>query len=159
MKQIQWRVRLACAERGIWSATELQRIVFQRTGVRLNVQTLQAWFRNRPIRIEVRTLMAILNALGCPITDLIGFDPPRTKEESRATPQETIHFRQKGHMPSRKQGRAKLARGKTGPQPDVGKMLKALAETTDPVAAEQLRQSSAASSTLRKLKRKDSRKS
>ncbi len=71
MKQIEWRVRLACAERGIWSAAELQRLVLRRTGVHLNVQTLQAWFRSRPVRIEVRTLNAVLNALGCNLTDLI----------------------------------------------------------------------------------------
>ncbi len=70
MKRIEWRVRLACAERSIWSAAELQRLVLRRTGVHLKVQTLQAWFQSRPVRIEVRTLNAVLNTLRCNFTKL-----------------------------------------------------------------------------------------
>lgn len=128
MKQIEWRVRMCCAERGVWSATDLQRLVDRRTGVRLSPQTLQAWFRDRPVRIEVRTLTAILNTLGCPLTDVIRFDPPRTGEDARATPEEAAHYKQKGHAPVRKSRKAKRHSTAVRPRPDVGAMLAALAE-------------------------------
>src|SRR5262249_5532237 len=95
VKELEWRVRMACAERNIWSAAQLQRFVHQRTGVRLSVQTLQAWFRKQPVRIEVRTLISILNALACPLNELIKFEPPKTVEEAQADPTEVGHHRQK----------------------------------------------------------------
>ncbi len=139
MKPIEWRVRMACAERGIWSATELQRLVHRRTGVRLSPQTLQAWFRDRPVRIEVRTLTAILNALDCALTDVIVFDPPRTDEEARATPAEAAHYKQKGQASSAKSHKGTRPGKRDRSQPDVDRMLAALAEGAGPTAAERLR--------------------
>src|SRR5258705_6038437 len=88
MKQLDWRIRMACAERGIWSATDLQRLIRKKKGVLLSVQTLQAWFRTPPYRIEVRTLTAVLNALGCSLADLIQFEPPHDINAARATLQD-----------------------------------------------------------------------
>ncbi len=158
MKQIEWRVRLACAERSIWSATELQRLVLRRTGVPLNVQTLQSWFRQRPVRIEVRTLNAVLNALGCPLTDLIQFEPPMTEREARANPKEAIHFKQRDLKPS-KPAKAKKRTKRVVPQPDVGKMLEALVEGASPLAGTRLRRDSAQLSSSPKSKGRAARKS
>lgn len=93
MQQLEWRVRLACAERHIWSAVELRRLVYRRTGIALSPQTVEACVRGLPERIDVRTLMAILNALACPLEDLIRFTPPRTESEARATPEEVVRYR------------------------------------------------------------------
>lgn len=156
MKQIEWRVRMACAERGIWSATELQRLVDRRTGVRLSPQTLQAWFRDRPVRIEVRTLTAILNALGCTLTEMIRFDPPRTTEESRATPEEAAHYKQKALTSSAKPRKGRRPGKRDPSQPDVDRMVAALADGADPVSAGHLRTRPPASPPTAEHKKKGS---
>jgi hypothetical protein len=156
MKQIEWRVRLACAERGIWSATELQRLVFRRTAVQLNVQTLQAWFRQRPVRIEVRTLNAVLNALGCDLKDLIQFEPPQSEKEARANVKEAAHFRQKDPELSAKAGKAKKGR-KHPSRPDVSRMLDALTEGAAPLGNSRLRRGSTELSSSAKSNKKSAK--
>ena len=124
MKQLDWRIRMACAERGIWSATELQRLIRQKTGVRLSVQTLQAWFRTRPYRIEVRTLTAGLNALGFSLADLIHFDPPADAREAKADTRELTKIRSA-------RAQTKRTHHTAGPDPDISGMRRILRETAD----------------------------
>ncbi len=125
MKEIRWGVRLACAQKEIWSATELQKIVEERTGVRLSPQTLQAWFRGKPERIEVRTLTAILNALRCNLTDLIQFEPPSNENEARATREQAAHYRQKDFHRSLEPEINKTTKQRPG-RPDTDAMFEVL---------------------------------
>jgi hypothetical protein len=159
MKQIEWRVRLACAERGIWSAAELQRLVLRRTGIHLSVQTLQAWFRSLPVRIEVRTLKAVLNALGCDLADLIQYEPPKTEKDARATAKEAIHPGQKAKELLAKHRKTKQRGRPDRPQPNVKKMLEALAESSAPLAREQLKPGPSEAPRSQKTRKKISKSS
>lgn len=159
MKQIEWRVRLACAERGIWSAAELQRLVLRRTGVHLHVQTLQAWFRSRPVRIEVRTLNAVLNALGCNLTDLIQFEPPKTEKDARASAKEAVQLGKIDKELSTKRRKTKQRGRSSRPQPNVKRMLEALAESSTSLAREQLKQGPFEAPSSQKTRKKISRSS
>ena len=173
MQPLEWRLRLACAERGIWSAAELRRLVSRRTGIALSPQTVQECFRERPARLDVRTLTAILNALACPLGEIIRFTPPSSDAEARATPEETARYRRPGRRGDRlapppaaredtPMGRPRSTRlamskrqGKTTrPQPHVERMLAALAEGAEPVAAEHLEREARPPSTPTRLEKK-----
>lgn len=157
MKQLEWRVRLACAERKIWSASALRQLVYRRTGVALSRQTVEHTFHGLPARIDLRTLAAILNTLACPLEELVRFAPPQTEAEARATPEEAARYRRAlsrdaGHalLPegaARKQhGRTRSATPATADpspatshlQPNQDRVLAALAKGAAPVASERL---------------------
>lgn len=173
MKQLEWRIRLACAERNIWSAAELRHLVYRRTGVRLSPQTVQACFHGLPARIDVRTLTAILNALACPLEEVIRFTPPASNGEARATAEEAARYRRsqpsdahraphaasgdpQATTPQRvpKGAQAKAKARMARPPADRARMLAALAEGAEPVAAEHLQTEATQSATAARLKKK-----
>lgn len=84
MTPINWQLRQVCAAREIWTAAALHRLIARRTGLHVNPQTVQAWFRRRPKRLDLRTLEIILNALGCRIDEIAVFRPPANDREARA---------------------------------------------------------------------------
>jgi len=86
MNSLRWCLRRACADRHIRTAAELRRLVARRTGVTLSEPTVEAYFRDQlPQRIDARTLTAVLNALACPLEEVIQFTPPATASDARAS--------------------------------------------------------------------------
>ena len=169
MQQLIWRLRLACAERNIWSAAELRRLVARRTGVALSPQTVQVCFRDRPTRIDVRTLTAILNALACPLEEVLRFTPPARTGEARASAEEAVRYRRspvaaapraaRGHAetaPLPRGPRSSQAKAKprvARPPTDRARLLAALSEGAEPVAAEHLQRRATQATTLARAKK------
>lgn len=66
----RWRLREVMATRGMFSTTDLRPLLAQR-GVELSQSQVYRLVAEQPERLNLRTLMALLDILDCTITDLI----------------------------------------------------------------------------------------
>lgn len=98
---VEWRLRMAAAERGVWTGTQLRRLLAERAGLDLSPASVSALFTKQPAQVKLSTLAALCTALGCAPGDLlvvqfsttgsVALAPvatgPRSPEpETRATP-------------------------------------------------------------------------
>ncbi|MFF4237988.1 helix-turn-helix domain-containing protein [Actinomadura geliboluensis] len=75
-----WRLREVMAERGMFSTTELRPLLAAR-GVELSASQVYRLVVDKPERLNLRTLMALLDILDCAMDDLI--KPPSTRAPRR----------------------------------------------------------------------------
>ncbi len=66
----RWRLREVMAERGMFSTTDLRGPLTER-GVELSASQVYRLVVEKPERLGLRTLMALLDILGCQMSDLI----------------------------------------------------------------------------------------
>lgn len=98
---VEWRLRMAAAERGVWTGTQLRRLLAERAGLELSPASVSALFTKQPAQVKLSTLAALCAALGCAPGDLLFLHPtptvasvptvPRslTGEDTRAAPATT----------------------------------------------------------------------
>ncbi|RST01896.1 XRE family transcriptional regulator [Streptomyces sp. WAC07149] len=72
---VQWRLRMAAAERGVWTGTQLRRLLAERTGLELSAASVSALFTKQPSQVKLSTLAALCTALGCAPGDLLVLGP------------------------------------------------------------------------------------
>jgi putative transcriptional regulator len=82
--RISWKLRMAAAQRGVWTGTDLGRLMEERTGLHLSSASLSALFTKQPSQVKLETLLALCTALECTPDDLFEIDT--TPVESRADP-------------------------------------------------------------------------
>ena len=66
----RWRLREVMASRGMFSTTDLRPLLAER-GIDLSASQVYRLVVERPERLSLRTLMALLDVLGCQLSDLI----------------------------------------------------------------------------------------
>jgi putative transcriptional regulator len=101
--RIRWRLRMAAAQREVWTGTQLRRLLAERAGLEMSSASVSALFSKEPAQVKLSTLAAICTALECTPNDLFEVD---------ATPV------QRPAVPSRTQAvqpRAASARGRSLP--------------------------------------------
>lgn len=87
--RISWKLRMAAAQRGIWSGTELRRLLAERAGLDMSSASVSVLFTKEPTQIKMSTLMALCTALECTPNDLLDVDitPVQTQRPQQvATP-------------------------------------------------------------------------
>lgn len=67
--KIRWRLRMAAAQREVWTGTQSQRLPAERAGLRLSSASVSALFTKEPSRVKISTLIALCTALGCAPND------------------------------------------------------------------------------------------
>ncbi|MER5733745.1 helix-turn-helix transcriptional regulator [Streptomyces sp. NPDC002138] len=72
---VEWRLRMAAAERGVWTGTQLRRLLAERSGVDLSPASVSALFTKQPVQVKLSTLAALCTALGCAPGDLLILHP------------------------------------------------------------------------------------
>jgi putative transcriptional regulator len=82
--KIRWRLRMAAAQREVWTGTELRRLLAEKAGVQLSAASVSALFTKEPSQIKLSTLIALCTALDCTPNDL--FDVDTTPVEQPAAP-------------------------------------------------------------------------
>lgn len=91
--QISWRLRMAAAQREVWTGTELRRLLAERAGLQLSAASVSALFTKQPAQVKLDTLAALCTALECTPNDLLEVDttpvtravkPARPKAEPKA---------------------------------------------------------------------------
>src|SRR6266542_6851719 len=71
---MQWNLRLAAAQRGIWRSSDLRRLLAD-AGLEISVGKMSHLWSGRPISIRLDDLDVICAVLGCEPGDLLVRDP------------------------------------------------------------------------------------
>src|SRR5271169_5569504 len=72
--KIRWRLRMAAAQREVWTGTELRRLLAEKAGVEMSAASVSGLFTKEPSQIKLSTLVALCTALQCTPDDLFEID-------------------------------------------------------------------------------------
>lgn len=81
---IRWRLRMAAAQREVWTGAHLRRLLAERAGVEMSAASVSALFTKQPAQLKLQTLAALCTALGCSPNDLLEVDTAPV--EAKAAP-------------------------------------------------------------------------
>jgi putative transcriptional regulator len=71
---IRWKLRMAAAQREVWTGTQLRRLLAERAGLELSAASVSALFTKEPAQVKLSTLAALCTALECTPNDLFEVD-------------------------------------------------------------------------------------
>ena len=72
--QIKWRLRMAAAQREVWTGAQLRRLLAERAGLELSSASVSALMAKQPAQVKLETLAALCTALDCSPNDLFEVD-------------------------------------------------------------------------------------
>jgi DNA-binding Xre family transcriptional regulator len=72
--QITWKLRMAAAQREVWTGAQLRRLLAEKAGLELSSASVSALFTKQPNQIKLSTLIALCTALRCTPNDLFDVD-------------------------------------------------------------------------------------
>jgi len=86
-----WKLRMAAAQREVWTGAELRRLLAERAGLELSAASVSALLTKQPSQVKLTTLAALCTALDCSPNDLFEIDTtpiavPATPASKRAEP-------------------------------------------------------------------------
>lgn len=70
----KWRLRMAAAQREVWTGADLRRLLKERAGLQLSSASISALLTREPSQLKLSTLAALCTALECTPNDLIEID-------------------------------------------------------------------------------------
>lgn len=82
--KIAWRLRMAAAQREVWTGAQLRRLLAERAGLQLSAASVSALLTKEPSQVKMSTLLALCTALQCSPNDL--FEVDTTPVERPAAP-------------------------------------------------------------------------
>ena len=82
--KVTWRLRMAAAQREVWTGAQLRRLLKERAGLELSAASVSALMTKQPAQLKLSTLGAICTALECTPNDLLEVDT--TPVEASAEP-------------------------------------------------------------------------
>ena len=85
--KISWKLRMAAAQREVWTGAQLRRLLAERAGLELSSASVSALLTKEPNQVKLSTLIALCTALECSPNDL--FDIDTTPLERPAQPPQT----------------------------------------------------------------------
>jgi putative transcriptional regulator len=86
--EVRWRLRMAAAQREVWTGAQLRRLLAERAGLQLSSASVSALLTKQPAQVKLSTLAALCTALECSPTELIEVDTtpvPATPKPTAAT--------------------------------------------------------------------------
>ena len=84
---IRWKLRMAAAQREVWTGSQLRRLLAEKAGLDMSAASVSALFTKEPAQVKLSTLAALCTALDCTPNDL--FDVDTTPVEQPAAPATT----------------------------------------------------------------------
>jgi len=86
---VTWRLRMAAAQREVWTGAQLRRLLAERAGMPLSSASVSALLTRQPAQLKLSTLAALCTALECTPNDLLEVDttpavavpPPRPERQ------------------------------------------------------------------------------
>lgn len=72
--KITWKLRMAAAQREVWTGAQLRRLLAERAGLHLSAASVSALLTKEPSQVKLSTLVALCTALDCTPNDLIEVD-------------------------------------------------------------------------------------
>jgi DNA-binding Xre family transcriptional regulator len=85
---MKWNLRLAAANRGIWKASELQRLLAER-GLVISAGKMSGLWSGRPNTIKLDELDVICAVLGCGVEELLLPEPGKVATPAPAAEERT----------------------------------------------------------------------
>ena len=82
-------MRLAAANRGIWKASELQRLLAER-GLAISAGKMSYLWSGQPVSLKLDDLDVICAVLGCPIDELLIPEPDKVPQPVRDEQAEAV---------------------------------------------------------------------
>lgn len=83
--KVTWKLRMAAAERGVWTGAELRRLLAERAGLEISAPSVSALLTKEPSQLKLSTLAALCTALQCTPDDLIEIDTTAVQRRSRSS--------------------------------------------------------------------------
>ena len=74
MPNVTWRLRMAAAQREVWTGTQLRRLLAERAGLQLSSASVSVLMTRQPAQLKLSTLAALCTALECTPNDLLEVD-------------------------------------------------------------------------------------
>lgn len=71
---IKWKLRMAAAQREVWTGAELRRLLAERAGTEFSASSVSALLTKQPAQVKLSTLAALCTALDCGPGDLFEID-------------------------------------------------------------------------------------
>jgi putative transcriptional regulator len=84
---IKWKLRMAAAQREVWTGAQLRRLLADRAGLELSSASVSALFTGEPSQVKLSTLAALCTALECTPNDLFEVDTAPVRQPATAQPQ------------------------------------------------------------------------
>jgi putative transcriptional regulator len=72
--EIRWRLRMAAAQREVWTGAQLRRLLGERAGLHLSSASVSALLTRQPAQVKLETLAALCTSRDCTPGDLIEVD-------------------------------------------------------------------------------------
>jgi putative transcriptional regulator len=87
--RIGWKLRMAAAQREVWTGAQLRRLLAERAGLELSSASVSALLTKEPSQIKLSTLLALCTALECTPNDLFDIDTTAVVRTAATTPLNT----------------------------------------------------------------------
>lgn len=84
--KIKWRLRMAAAQREVWTGAQLRRLLADRAGLRMSSASVSVLLTKEPAQVKLTTLAALCTALECTPNDLIEVDTTPAAAAVEPTP-------------------------------------------------------------------------
>jgi DNA-binding Xre family transcriptional regulator len=85
---MRWNLRLAAANRGIWKASELQRLLAE-GGLQISAGKMSGLWSGQPASIKLEDLDVICVVLGCGVEELLIPEPDKVTRRPADQPSQT----------------------------------------------------------------------
>jgi putative transcriptional regulator len=82
--EVTWKLRMAAAQREVWTGAQLRRLLAERAGVEMSAASVSVLMRQPPKQLKLSTLQALCVALDCQPGDLIEVDTTPVAKPARA---------------------------------------------------------------------------
>jgi DNA-binding Xre family transcriptional regulator len=98
---VQWRLRMAAAQKEVWTGAELRRLLAERAGHEMSAASVSALLTKQPSQVKLTTLGALCTALGCTPNDLFEVDttPVEAKPKPARVPKQAASATRGRSMP------------------------------------------------------------
>lgn len=102
--KIRWRLRMAAAQREVWTGTELRRLLADKAGLEMSAASVSALLTKEPSQVKLSTLIALCTALQCTPNDLFEIDTtpaehPVASPAQRPEPAKSVNTRGRSMPP------------------------------------------------------------
>lgn len=84
--RIRWKLRMAAAQREVWTGAQLRRLLAERAGLELSSASVSALLTGQPSVVKLSTLAALCTALECTPDDLFEVDTTPIERPAAAQP-------------------------------------------------------------------------
>jgi DNA-binding Xre family transcriptional regulator len=72
--RIHWKLRMAAAQREVWTGAQLRRLLIDKAGLELSSASVSALLTKQPSQVKLETLLALCTALECTPNDVFEID-------------------------------------------------------------------------------------